>query len=117
MKPEGIIKTLIHEISDPSCIRYGRERTIISLDNYEHDMTFILHVGTVAVHRSEDQLLLKFSEAPMIIGMNDLFNTHEGIYYQVHGQVKYEIRKKSDILACLTVKTFGRKPLIAICMA
>ncbi|MBL5897833.1 helix-turn-helix domain-containing protein [Lelliottia amnigena] len=109
MKPEGIIKTLIHEISDPSCIRHGQERTIISLDNYEHDMTFILHVGTVAVHRSTDQLLLKFSEAPMIIGMNDLFNAHEGMYYQVHGEVKYEIRKKSDILALLDSKNLWKE--------
>lgn len=87
----------------------GRERTIISLDNYDHDMTFILHAGTVAVHRSNDQLLLKFTEAPMIIGMNDLFNAHEGMYYQVYGNVEYEIRNKSDILAMIDSKNLWKE--------
>jgi len=116
MKPQAIIKTLIKAISDPSFIRHGRERTIISLDNYDQDMTFILHSGTVAVHRSKDHLLLKFVESPMIVGMNDLFNANEGLFYQVCGEVKYEIRKKMIFWPSLMITISGKRRAIFICM-
>ncbi|UJD93796.1 Crp/Fnr family transcriptional regulator [Lelliottia amnigena] len=98
MKPENHILKIIEAISDPTRIRNGRERKIISVDNYEEAMTFILHSGTVAIHRSSDSLLLKFVEAPMIVGMNILIDTNEGFYMQAHGDVQYEILSNNSVI-------------------
>lgn len=98
MKPENHIIKLIHELSDPARIRAGRPRQLIALDQYEEPMTFILHAGIVAVYRTRDQLLLKFIEAPMIVGMNDLIDTNAGFFMQACGDIKYEIRTLKSTL-------------------
>lgn len=92
MKPENYIIELINELSEPARVRVGRQRQIISLDQHEEPMTFILHSGIAAVYRTRDQLLLKFIEAPMIVGMNELIDTNAGFYMQACGEIKYEIK-------------------------
>lgn len=98
MKPENYIIKLIGELSEPARIRVGRQRQIISLDQLEEPMTFILHSGIVAVYRTRDQLLLKFIEAPMIVGMNDLIDTNAGFYMQACGEIRYEIKPRKSTL-------------------
>ncbi|MCW4781862.1 helix-turn-helix domain-containing protein [Enterobacter chuandaensis] len=98
MKPENYIIKLIHELSEPARVKLGRQRQIISLDQHEEPMTFILHSGIAAVYRTRDQLLLKFIEAPMIVGMNDLIDTNAGFYMQACGEIKYEIKPLKSTL-------------------
>lgn len=98
MKPVTHILKLIQAVSEPARVRDGRERKMISLDNYEEVMTFILHTGTVAVHRNSDRLLLKYLEAPMIVGMNDLMDTNEGFYMQATEEVRYEILPRDSVI-------------------
>ena len=98
MKPENYIIKLIHELSEPARVRVGRQRQIISLDQHEKPMTFILHSGIVAVYRTRDRLLLKFIEAPMIVGMNNLIDTNAGFYMQACGEIRYEIKPRKSTL-------------------
>lgn len=109
MKPENYIIKLIHELSDPLRVRFGRERQIISLDNLEDPMTFILHSGIVAVYRTRDQLLLKFIEAPMIVGMNDLIDTNAGFYMQACGEIKYEIKPLKSTLEIINQRNLWQE--------
>jgi len=109
MKPDNHIIKLIHELSDPLRVRLGRERQIISLDNLEDPMTFILHSGIVAVYRTRDQLLLKFIEAPMIVGMNDLIDTNAGFYMQACGEIKYEIKPLKSTLEIINQRNLWQE--------
>lgn len=109
MKPENYINKLIHELSDPQRVRLGRQRQIISLDNHEDPMTFILHSGIVAVYRTRDQLLLKFIEAPMIVGMNDLIDTNAGFYMQACDEIKYEIKPLKSTLEIINQRNLWQE--------
>ncbi|MGN7896837.1 helix-turn-helix domain-containing protein [Enterobacter sp. 22452] len=97
------------ELSDTARIRTGRERQLISLDNYDEPMTFLLHSGIVAVYRTRDQLLLKFIQAPMIIGMNDLIDTNAGIYMLACGEIKYEIRPLASTLEIIDTRNLWQE--------
>ena len=101
MKPENYIIKLIHELSEPERVRVGHQRQIISLDQHEKPMTFILHSGIVAVYRTRDRLLLKFIEAPMIVGMNNLIDTNAGFYMQACGEIRYEIKPLKSTFAII----------------
>ncbi|MCV2534654.1 helix-turn-helix domain-containing protein [Enterobacter wuhouensis] len=109
MKPENFIIKLIDELSEPSRVRLGRERQIISLDYHEEPMTFILHSGIAAVYRTRDQLLLKFIEAPMIVGMNDLIDTNAGFYMQACGEIKYEIKPLKSTLEIINQRNLWQE--------
>lgn len=98
MKPEHHVIQIIDAISDPSRIRQGRERQIISLEHYAESMSFVLHKGTVGVYRSRDPLLLKHLKAPMIVGMNTLMNTNADFFYQASGEIQFEIIPTSQVL-------------------
>lgn len=116
MKPENYIIKLIHELSEPARVRVGRQRQIISLDQLEEPMTFILHSGIVAVYRTRDRLLLKFIEAPMIVGMNDLIDTNAGFICRPAVKLDMKSNHENPHLKLLTIAIFGRKPPIRICM-
>ncbi|MGS2874150.1 helix-turn-helix domain-containing protein [Enterobacter huaxiensis] len=109
MKPENYIIKLINELSEPARVRIGRQRQIISLDQHEEPMTFILHSGIAAVYRTRDQLLLKFIEGPMIVGMNDLIDTNAGFYMQACGEIKYEIKPLKSTLEIISKRNLWQE--------
>lgn len=104
MKPDTHVINLVNAISDPSRIRQGRERQIISLEHYAESMSFVLHKGTVGVYRSRDQLLVKHLSAPMIVGMNSLMNTNADFFYQASGEIQFEIIATSEVLETIAQK-------------
>ncbi|MGE8030143.1 helix-turn-helix domain-containing protein [Enterobacter mori] len=91
MKPEQHILNIISTVTDPARIRNGQMRQVISLNSYPEQMTFLLHEGTMAVYRSKDHLLMRYFEAPMIFGMNDLMDMTEGMFLKACGNIRYEI--------------------------
>jgi len=91
MKPEKHILNIMSIASDPAKIRDGRMRQVISLNSHPEQMTFLLHEGTMAVYRSKDHLLMRYFEAPMIFGMNDLIDMTDGMFLKACGDIRYEI--------------------------
>jgi hypothetical protein len=95
MKPEEHIVNLINAVSDSSRIQNGRERQIISLQQYAEPMSFILHEGTAALYRGQDHLLMANVKAPLVIGLNLLMESNGELYLQARGVIRYEIVPRS----------------------
>lgn len=91
MKPEQDILKVIAAASNPVKIRTGRLRQNVELNNHPELMTIILHEGMIAIYRSKDHLLMRYSQGPMILGMNDLININENMYIKSLGDIRYEI--------------------------
>ncbi|MGN7790350.1 helix-turn-helix domain-containing protein [Enterobacter sp. 22452] len=91
MKPEEHIIHLIDKASDPTRVKTGRERQIISLLQYMEPMTVLLHEGVVAVYRNADHMLLSNTRAPMILGFNLMNDDNPDMYLQARGMIRYEI--------------------------
>lgn len=96
MKPEEHIVNLISVASDPTRIQNGRERQIISLQQYSEAMCFILHEGMVALYRGADHLLMANLNAPIVVGLNFLLDKNPDVYLQARGAIKYEIISQSE---------------------
>ncbi|TNV20486.1 hypothetical protein FH968_10815 [Buttiauxella sp. B2] len=97
MKPEEYFHSLFKSISDPSRIKDGRERQIISLVQYAEPMSILLHEGTIALYRGQDHLLLSNAKAPFIIGLNLLFPDNGDVYIQARDAIRYEIIPRNAV--------------------
>lgn len=96
MKPEEHITHLIEETSDPTRIKTGRDRQVISLLQYMEPMTVLLHEGIVAVYRNSDHMLLSNTQAPMIIGFNLVNDDNPDTYLLARGTIRYEILRREE---------------------
>lgn len=96
MKPEDYISELIAVASNPSRIKNGGDRKVISLVQYSEPMCFMLHKGTVALYRNEDHLMITHVHAPYILGLNFLNPLNNNIYLRARGEdIVYEIIPRS----------------------
>ncbi len=64
---------------------------MISLESQAGPVCLLLHEGTVAVYREQGHLLMRYAQAPMVFGMNELFDANEGWFYQASGAIRYEL--------------------------
>ncbi len=103
MKPENNITNIINAISIPERICKGRERQIITMACYDKPMCFILHEGLIAVYRGRDQLLMTHTNAPMLFGLNDLYDICADLVIQARGEISYEITPQDVVFE--TIKT------------
>ncbi|WP_347253544.1 helix-turn-helix domain-containing protein [Leminorella grimontii] len=91
MKPTEHLVKLIDAVSDSDRIQHGRERQIVSLQQYVEPMSFILHEGSAGVYRTSDNLLILNIKAPVIVGLNFLEKENNDFYLQARQAIRYEI--------------------------
>lgn len=91
MKPLSYIEKVIMAVSTPSHIRITHARQIISLGHNPEPMTLILHEGTMAIYRNNDNLLIRYIRGAMIFGLNALIDVNEDVYLKAGENVRYEI--------------------------
>ncbi|ECB7890602.1 helix-turn-helix domain-containing protein [Salmonella enterica subsp. enterica serovar Typhimurium] len=91
MKPLNHIEKIILAVSSPSNIRIAHARQIISLNHNPEPMTVILHQGTMALYRNDDNLLIRHVKGTMILGLNIFTGVSEGVYLKTSESAHYEI--------------------------
>ncbi|MBW4217869.1 helix-turn-helix domain-containing protein [Enterobacter cloacae subsp. cloacae] len=91
MKPLRQIENVIMAVSVPSNVRLAHARQIISLSHSPEPMTMILHKGTMAVYRNNDNLLMRHIKGTMILGLNELMDINKGVYLKAEGNACYEL--------------------------
>lgn len=91
MKPEDYINALIGAISATKQVTEGRDRQVIPLGNHTNKICFILHEGSVALYRADNNLLLAHLHAPFIIGINLLLEQNFDVCLQAKGTIQFEI--------------------------
>lgn len=91
MKPLRHIEKVVAAISVPENIRTARTRQIISLSHNEEPMTVILHQGTMALYRNDDNLLIRHVKGLMIFGLNYFSGVTEDVYLKAREPSTYEI--------------------------
>ncbi|MEB5978538.1 helix-turn-helix domain-containing protein [Enterobacter vonholyi] len=99
MKPLRHIENVIMAASVPSNIRSAQPRQIISLSHSPEPMTMILHKGTMAIYRNNDNLLMRYIRGVMIFGLNELRDINDGIYLKAGENVCYEIIPTRELFA------------------
>ncbi|MEQ0826530.1 helix-turn-helix domain-containing protein [Enterobacter dykesii] len=98
MKPINDITKIISAISEPSNIRTAITRQVISTNTYHEPMTVVIHEGLMAAYRTSDLLLLRYFQAPFIIGINALTDMNDGITYKAYSNVRYELLPRDSVL-------------------
>ncbi|MBF2788688.1 MULTISPECIES: helix-turn-helix domain-containing protein [Enterobacter] len=104
MKPETHFNALIKAVSDSKRIQSAKPRQPIMLEKHTEPVTFILHEGVVAIYRSSDRLLIKYSRAPMITGMNELIDINDGFFIKAYKSVSYEILPTKEMLDIISTQ-------------
>lgn len=61
-------------------------------------MVVLIHEGLLAAYRNSDQLLLRYFQAPLIVGINALVDMNEGIVYKAYSEVRYELQPRAAVL-------------------
>jgi len=91
MKPTAHIVKIIESVSADAPKQHGRERQIISLQQYTAPMSFLLYEGTAAMYRGQDHLLITNLHAPSIIGLNFFITSSPDIYFQARGPITFAL--------------------------
>ncbi|MEB5959751.1 helix-turn-helix domain-containing protein [Enterobacter sichuanensis] len=99
MKPIHEIKKIITTISEPSLIRSAKARQIISTNTHQEPMVLVIHDGLLAAYRNSDQLLLSYFQAPLVVGLNEIFDMNNGIVYKVYSDTRYELQPRNEVIA------------------
>ncbi|MCU6306636.1 helix-turn-helix domain-containing protein [Enterobacter quasiroggenkampii] len=97
MKPINDINKIISVVSEPSLIRMAKSRHVISTHSHQEPMTLLIHEGLLAAYRNSDQLLLRYFQAPIIVGINMLADMNDGIVYKAYSEVRYEIQPRAAV--------------------
>lgn len=98
MKPINDINKIISVVSEPSHVRTAKTRQVISTHTHQEPMTLLIHEGLLAAYRNSDQLLLRYFQAPIIVGINMLADMNDGIVYKAYSEVRYEIQPRDIVL-------------------
>ncbi len=98
MKPINDINKIISVISDPSHIRTAKTRQVISTNTHQEPMTLVIHEDLLAAYRNSDHLLLRYFQAPLIVGLNVLTDMNDGIFYKAYSDVRYELQPRETVL-------------------
>lgn len=98
MKPENEEKRIIAAISHQNRIRHAQARQVISMEKYSDAMTLVIHEGTLAAYRTKGKLLMKYFQAPILVGMNVLIDMNENLFFKACGEVRYEIIPRDEVL-------------------
>jgi len=98
MKPINDINKIISTVSDPSRIRTAKTRQVITTNTHEEPMAVLIHEGLLAAYRNSDRLLLRYFQAPLIVGINALVDMNEGIVYKAYSEVRYELQPRAAVL-------------------
>lgn len=91
MKTKNYIIDLIKGISLPEHIKEGRDRQTFPLAGYNNKIAFLLHEGSVALYRSDKNMLITHFYGPFIIGLNLLLDYNFDVYLLAKGTIRYEI--------------------------
>lgn len=109
MKPINDVKKIISAISEPSRIRTAKTRQVISTNTHQEPMAVVIHEGLLAAYRNSDHLLLRYFQAPMIVGINALTDMNEGIVYKAYSDVRYELQPRDTVLEKIEKENLWRE--------
>ncbi|MCU6278854.1 helix-turn-helix domain-containing protein [Enterobacter quasiroggenkampii] len=98
MKPIDDINKIISAVSDATHIRTAKIRQVISTTTHHEPMTLLIHEGLLAAYRTSDHLLLRYLQAPLIVGVNVLTDMNEGIVFRAYSNVRYELQPRDAVL-------------------
>lgn len=98
MKPQSHIQSLINVLSNKNNIVIEKDKRTISFERLTVSVCFILHKGNIAAFRPDDQLLMRYASAPIIIGINEFIDFNHQFIIQANGEIAYELIPLEEVM-------------------